>query len=432
MKQENILLTTHHFFISNSTQYSLQVLGMNNLELLEHIDQESLENPFIINDSNYLYQHDWHAKEVYEIPNKYNMRDDFLRQICFFNFSDIQRKIAIVLFDHLLVKKYISTKLIHRIMGELFVSYDEILGVISKLNTISSPGMFYFSIHDKIRSLIKQNYNYDDIKCEKIIKEFFSAIDSQHSFKQSKIRNINSEVREIISKIYKIGFCNDCFTESDTEYSEADFIIEEVSPDTFESYINPITNSSITIDEELYSESKAQVQDVDDKRYLETNYKNAKFLLKCVKQRHSTIKKIVNEIFYRQHEFLMYGNSRLIPMNIECIANSLCMNESTISRAINGKIIRTPYGVFDIKHFFPKRVKTTNDNIFASDTSIKEYIRHLINNEPSNSPYTDDVIMNFLQSRGIDISRRTVSKYRSSIGILGSSMRMKEENHNFL
>ena len=101
-------------------------------------------------------------------------------------------------------------------------------------------------------------------------------------------------------------------------------------------------------------------------------------------------------------------------------------HQSTIHRAISNKTVSTPCGIFDIKELMPKEIKSEKSETIVTDHSVKQYIQTLINNEPKNSPYSDNDIVCFLEGRGINMSRRTIAKYRNDMDIANSNNRLKE------
>jgi RNA polymerase sigma-54 factor len=104
------------------------------------------------------------------------------------------------------------------------------------------------------------------------------------------------------------------------------------------------------------------------------------------------------------------------------------LHESTVGRAISGKSISTPRGIFELKELLPREIKTAANEDYSakvSDYSVKEYIRELFKNEPQDAPYSDNCVADFLNVRGIKISRRCVSKYRENLDIPNSSERGK-------
>ncbi|HEX8311015.1 MAG TPA: RNA polymerase factor sigma-54 [Chthoniobacteraceae bacterium] len=160
----------------------------------------------------------------------------------------------------------------------------------------------------------------------------------------------------------------------------------------------------------------------DVKEYIREKIRSGKFLIKSIHQRQQTISNIAHEIVARQREFLDYGPSALKPMTMVQIADVVGVHETTVSRAISGKYISTPHGVFEMKYFFTPGYQTAGGESM-SNTSVKGAIAELVKNEDSKAPLSDKEIVEILSKRGIPIARRTVAKYRNELNILPSNMR---------
>ena len=160
----------------------------------------------------------------------------------------------------------------------------------------------------------------------------------------------------------------------------------------------------------------------DVRDYIRDKIRSGKFLIKSIHQRQQTISNISHEIVGRQKEFLERGPSALKPMTMVQIADIVGVHETTVSRAISGKYIRTPHGVFEMKYFFTPGYQTA-DGVSMSNTSVKGAIAELVKVENAKSPLSDKEIVEILSKRGIPIARRTVAKYRNELNILPSNMR---------
>jgi len=164
--------------------------------------------------------------------------------------------------------------------------------------------------------------------------------------------------------------------------------------------------------------------DAELNKYLSEKYNAAIWLIKSIEQRKQTIFNVVDAVIRHQKEFLDSGNMYLKTLTLKQVADDLGIHESTVSRAINGKYMQTPRGVFEIKFFFSSGV-TGSDGEGVSSNSIKSMIREIIDSEDPKSPYSDQDMVKMLSDRGIDISRRTVAKYREGMNILSSSKRRR-------
>ncbi|MGC4072743.1 MAG: RNA polymerase factor sigma-54 [Nibricoccus sp.] len=160
----------------------------------------------------------------------------------------------------------------------------------------------------------------------------------------------------------------------------------------------------------------------DEREYLRERMRSGKFLINSIEQRQQTIERITREILKVQHEFFEEGVSKLRPLTMTQIADAVGVHETTVSRAIANKFIKTPHGVFDFKYFFTPGYQN-DSGASVSNTSVKEMINDLIAGEDRSQPLSDQEIVAKLQEKGINIARRTVAKYREELGLLPSNLR---------
>ncbi len=160
----------------------------------------------------------------------------------------------------------------------------------------------------------------------------------------------------------------------------------------------------------------------DERDYLRERMRSGKFLIDSIEQRQRTIERITREIINAQTAFFENGVSDLKPLTMTQIADVVGVHETTVSRAIANKYIKTPHGVFDFKYFFTPGYQA-DSGASVSNTSVKEMIADLVAGEDKATPLSDQEIVAKLQDKGIKIARRTVAKYREELGILPSNLR---------
>jgi RNA polymerase sigma-54 factor len=164
--------------------------------------------------------------------------------------------------------------------------------------------------------------------------------------------------------------------------------------------------------------------DKDSSRaYLNERFKAASWLIKSIHQRQQTIYRVTQSIVKFQREFLDHGIHRLKPLVLKDVADDIEMHESTVSRVTTNKYVHTPQGVFELKFFFTTGISSGSGEV--SSSAIKERIRQIIAAEPPKRPISDQAIVDALAEENVKIARRTVAKYRESLGILSSSKRKK-------
>jgi RNA polymerase sigma-54 factor len=160
----------------------------------------------------------------------------------------------------------------------------------------------------------------------------------------------------------------------------------------------------------------------DVKSYVKERYKSAVQLIKNIEQRRQTILKVCYAIIGRQGEFLDQGIDHLKPMMIKEVAEEIGVHPSTVSRAVANKYVHTPQGVFELRYFFSESVQGP-EGAGTSLLILKRRVKKLIEEEDPAHPLTDDQITRILQSQGIQVTRRTVAKYREDMKIPSTHQR---------
>jgi len=160
----------------------------------------------------------------------------------------------------------------------------------------------------------------------------------------------------------------------------------------------------------------------DVRSYIKEKYKSAIQLIKNIEQRKQTIIKVCYAIIGRQREFLDYGIDHLKPMMIKEVAEEIGVHPSTVSRAVANKYAHTAQGVFELRYFFSESVNGPEGG-GTSLLILKRRVKKLIEDEDPTRPYTDEQITRILQSQGIQVTRRTVAKYREDMNIPSTHQR---------
>jgi RNA polymerase sigma-54 factor len=162
--------------------------------------------------------------------------------------------------------------------------------------------------------------------------------------------------------------------------------------------------------------------DKNTRDYVKERYKSAIQLIKNIEQRKQTITKVCYSIVARQQEFLERGIDQLKPMMIKEVAEEIGVHPSTVSRAVANKYAHTPQGVFELRYFFSESVQGPEGG-GTSLLILKRRVKKLIEEEDPSRPLTDEQITRILQSQGIQVTRRTVAKYREDMHIPSTHQR---------
>ncbi|PYI44348.1 MAG: RNA polymerase sigma-54 factor, partial [Verrucomicrobia bacterium] len=206
------------------------------------------------------------------------------------------------------------------------------------------------------------------------------------------------------------------FAAAPQNYVLPDLVVEKVDGE----YQITLNNEQIphlrisNLYKDIIASGDAQSSEV--KNYIRDKIRSGKFLIRSIHQRQQTIFNIAQQIVLRQRDFLEHGPSHLKPMRMGEVADAVGVHETTVSRAVSGKYMSTPQGVFEMKYFFTGGYETASGESL-SNISVKEAILDLVKHENGSAPLSDHEIVEILGERGIPIARRTVAKYRTELNI---------------
>jgi len=214
----------------------------------------------------------------------------------------------------------------------------------------------------------------------------------------------------------------DGFAQQETTYVIPDIIVSRREL-CWQVDLNPEITPRIRINSH-YASMVKRADNSRDNNFLRDHLQEARWFLKSLQSRHETLLKVANCIVDKQQGFFEEGPEAMRPMVLADVAEAIGMHESTISRVTTQKYMLTPRGVFELKYFFSSHVSTDSGED-ASSTAIRALIRKLIDAETPRKPLSDNKITQELDNQGIKVARRTVAKYRESMGIPSSSERKR-------
>ncbi len=261
---------------------------------------------------------------------------------------------------------------------------------------------------------------------ESIIRHFMGKLENRN-FDQIA-RGLGVSVEEVAAAVSMITDLDPQpgrrFSDEETIYISPDIYVIMVGDD-YEILLNEDGLPKLRINS-LYRDvlmSKGAYADAT-KDYIQEKLKSAAWLIKSIHQRQRTIYRVTQSIIRFQREFLEKGVAYLKPLVLRDVAEDIQMHESTISRVTTNKYVHTPQGVFELKYFFNSAISGPGGESVASE-SVKQRIRDIIKGEEKKHPYSDQEVARILKSENIDVARRTVAKYRETMGILPSRQRRR-------
>lgn len=383
-----------------------------------------------------------------------NIKEEFFKQLAFLKFTNEERIIAEQLFDYLLENQYLHGEFLRNLSKERGISYENLLNIIRKLQKIPPYGMFSFNFQDRLKSIWEASGKYDDQHRVFVQNISFLFEKNIEYFKQRTKLNaedfarIMEDVRKICGYSYSItnfaedSSWNNCAVDFPSDFvSSPSAIISAISSETAADLRIKRCRDSCEVEScntvlpivrrDLFDDFWNRTKSKSDREYMREKINNAEFLVRAINLRDSTLVRICKEIVRRQIDFFMGDSSFLLPIDTKSIATAMMCHPSTVHRAISNKLVDTPCGTFLLKDLMPREISTNQSDQVATTKSIQEYIKKMIQGEPKNSPYSDEELTYFLKQRGINISRRTVSKYRKHLAIANSNERLKEEKWEY-
>ena len=421
-------------------QMAIELLQFSSQELQEYVDEELKDNPLLEKDTE-----DNKEKLDDRIENQYsspsysstvNSRDDEYNYENFVSYQPnlleyLENQLYQVLDDdEIEIGEYILGNLdqcgflcesVTEISKNLDTSEDKVESVLERINYLEPIGVAAPNLQESLLIQLDSLDTNTEIANE-IVEEYFQLLVDQN-YKEI-IKKVDRDKEKVMRAIKVIKTLNPrpaaSFNEKhNTKYITPDIVIKKVK-DEFVVVINEKASPVLRINPHYYKMMQKSKED-DTQDFLKKKFKSALWLIKSIEQRRITVYRIANAIVKKQEEFLRKGIKHLKPMTMQDIADEIEMHESTVSRATTAKYIQTPHGVFSLKFFFNSGI----DGV--SSVSIKAMLSEEIEAEDKSHPLSDSKLAQlFVDKYGLDISRRTVAKYRKSLGIKSSRQRKKK------
>ena len=301
-------------------------------------------------------------------------------------------------------------------------SMDEVESLLKMIQTFDPPGIGARDLREcLILQIAPEDPDAEDLR--RLITDHLEDIGKMRLSAMCESMELPPEaIEKLIAKIRKFNpFPGGSVEQEPPQYIHVD---AEIVPDgdEFKVIVSEREIPRIRISEYYLEMLEHPETQKETREYLKEKIRNARTLMESLEKRKSTIARIAELIASEQFDFLKNGIEFLKPMTMKLIADKLGLNESTVSRAVSGKFVRTPQGVFEFKFFFSNGFQS-DDGSALSSRSVKELIRELIDDEDPRKPLSDSSLTTALTERGIEIRRRTVAKYREELGIPASHLR---------
>jgi len=386
-------------------------------EIVEEV-QNSTDSEGVNNED---WEDDYEPANIYEpkrdkknlpIPDQTNFLEKLIDQLNEIDLAEWERSVAEEIIYNLDEHGYLSVDLF-LIADRFGKDESEIEHILSVVQHFDPPGLGSRNLQE---CLMIQLDNDKNSITYKIIRDYFDDfVNKRYNRICEKGRISNNDlsaVIDIVSKLNPRPGESSHFTKDDTIIP--DLIVNKRS-NQWEIIVNDNWIPSLQISK-IYHK---MIDDLDSqttkaKKFLKHNYTSAKWFIQAVEQRRETLVNVMNEIINRQSEFFKGNIEELRPMKLQDIAESIDMDISTVSRATRGKYVETPYGIYELKHYFTESI-TLNDGKEISTHQVKLALKELIKDEDKHDPLSDEELKDKLIKLGYPVARRTVAKYRDQL-----------------
>lgn len=304
---------------------------------------------------------------------------------------------------------------------------EDIIPVLERLQTIDPPGLFARNLKECLALQLRDKGRLDSImqafldNLELLAKRDLKGLMKACRADEEDIQEMVAEIRALDPKPGRI------FVHDVAQPLIPDVLMRPGPDGGWLVELNSETLPRVLVNNTYYAQISATAMKSEDKRYVQDCLQTANWLVKSLHQRATTILKVASEIVRQQDGFFREGVSALRPLVLRDIADKVEMHESTVSRVTSNKFIATPRGTFELKYFFTSSVGGTSTTDGHSSEAVRSRIKALVDAEDPKKVLSDDKLVDILKAEGIDVARRTVAKYRDSLGISSSVQRRREK-----
>ncbi|MBP5548164.1 MAG: RNA polymerase factor sigma-54 [Bacteroidales bacterium] len=376
----------------------------------------------------------------YDIADGTSFTESLLRQLELRNLSDTERTIGEEIIGSLDSTGYLgrSLQLIANDMAfrsGIEVNEEEMEKVLREIQSFDPAGIGARSLQECMSLQLHRipNPDNDTILATEIVDKYFSQLSNRHyAALMSLLKIPESQMTKILAIIKRLNPKPGWGIEDESrgsQYIIPDFIVTNDNGNLSLSlnvkglpslHINREYNEML---KELSHRKKLSAEEHETLQFIKTKTDAAQWLIDTLQQRQQTMTATMTAIMKRQRAYLISGDSRdLKPMRLKDVADDTGYDESTISRVASQKYVQTNFGTFLLKEMFSKAVVTEEGEVIATE-HVKEVLKQIVSSEDKSHPLTDEAIAKALQDKGFSLSRRTVTKYRESMGIPVGRMR---------
>ncbi|MDQ0484794.1 RNA polymerase factor sigma-54 [Guptibacillus hwajinpoensis] len=420
---------TTKLVMTTQLHQAISILQYSTAELMEYVKEQALENPLIelqtssweggVRSSKRVYDGETKKDPLEYAESRKTLQDELHEQARCLKLTPRIESLVHYLIDNVDDAGYLRLNEFE-IMSSLHVQKDEIDEAVRHVQLLDPIGIGARSLSECLYLQLNESNSLNEL-ARVLVQENLKAL------AEKKFRDLAKE-----------------YSVSTVEIQRAADLIATLDPRPGSkwaverpSYVVPDVmivekNSTFTItllDDELpamkVSNDYKSFKTIEAAEYLKDKYQQVNWLLKSIEQRKQTLRSIMKVFIMHQQRFLKYGVADLAPLTLKEVALEANVHESTVSRAIKSKYVQTPHGLFALKDLFTSRLSSDSSE-GTSSSSVKLFIKELVENESKLKPLSDQKIVEALHiQKGVEVSRRTIAKYRDELNIVSSSKRKR-------
>lgn len=440
--------------LSQKLQQSVEILQMNALALSEYARDLAEENPLLewseeekplesrgeklLQKLEWLEEADEQNRSFYRMEQEQeereredsrfgktegqNLREYLLFQINILKIPEDNKKVLRFLAESMAESGYLEPDAVECLIERYQLKEITAARILSEFQTLDPPGVGARDLRECLLIQLKQK-NASPLAL-KVVETYLDQLAKNRLSHIAKKLKVSME--ELMAALQEIRSCqpkpgSGFAGEGAVEYVIPDILVERKGEE-----LTVVVNSAMLPRLHIshaYGKLLREKADAETEEYIAQKLKQAEWALQCISKRESTLQQVAEYIVEHQKAFFLCPHGQLAPLRMADVAEELGIHESTVSRAVKEKYLQCERGVFPLHAFFSKAMAKEEETVSAD--SVKERLRAIMDGENKQKPLSDRELTELLVAEGLQISRRTVAKYREAMGIAGASGRKK-------
>jgi RNA polymerase sigma-54 factor len=439
--------------LSPQLQQAIRLLQLNRIELREYVQEVLDANPILEREEGEPAETESERLEDWELENlgaepwsdggsydtfsgepqiadssEGSLHDHLLWQINLAHFSEVDTAIAQAIVYGLDEDGFLQESIAEiraSLAPELLVGEDEVLAVLHRVQRLEPVGVATRDPAECIRvqlAALPADTEYRELAL-RIARDYLDVM-ARHDIDELRRRTAATEERvlgalDLIQSLEPRPGSR--YDNRRDEYLVPDVYVTRIEGE-WRVTLNPENEPGLKLNN--YYIDLLRKSGGKDAEYLRGRLQEARWLMSSLELRNQTLLRVSQSIVDFQSEFLEHGEQAMKPLVLKDVAEGVGVHESTVSRATTRKYMLTPRGLFELKYFFSSHVRTDRGGAMSA-TAVKARLQLLLDSEPHESPLSDQDLADLLSEAGIIVARRTVAKYRESLGIGSSTERRR-------